>query len=58
MREGIETKYKILLAEALEEVEVMKNDIDKRDVYAHERFVEPMLDYMVEDFVKSRATLR
>ena len=26
----------------------------KREVYAHEKFVEPMLDYIVEDFVNSR----
>ena len=54
IREGIETKYKLLLAQALKEVEVLKNSIGKREVYAHDRFVEPMLDYIVEDFVKSR----
>ncbi|MBP8056845.1 MAG: type I restriction endonuclease subunit R [Chloroflexi bacterium] len=54
IREGIETKYKLLLEQALREVEVLKNSIEKREVYAHERFVEPMLDYVVEDFVKSR----
>ncbi len=54
IREGIETKYKLLLAQALKEVEVLKGAVDKREVYAHEKFVEPMLDYIVEDFVNSR----
>lgn len=54
IREGIETNYKIQLAQALKEVEVLKGDVSKRDIYAHERFVEPMLDYIIQDFIKSR----
>lgn len=54
IREGIETKYKLLLAQALKEVEILKGDADKRVVYSHDTFVEPMLDYIVEDFIKSR----
>jgi type I restriction enzyme R subunit len=54
IREGIETKYKIQLEQALKEVEVSKGNVERRVVYSHERFVEPMLDYIVEDFVKSR----
>jgi len=54
IREGIETKYKIQLQQALKEVEILKGSTDKRAVYAHKKFVEPMLDYIVEDFLKSR----
>ena len=54
IREQIETSYKIRLAQALKEIEILKGDADKRVVYAHEKFVEPMLDYIVEDFVSSR----
>lgn len=54
IREQIETSYKIRLAQALREIEILKGDADKRVVYAHEKFVEPMLDYIVEDFVNSR----
>jgi len=54
IREGIETNYKIQLEEALKQVEILKGDVDKRVIYAHEKFVEPMLDYIVEDFRKSR----
>ncbi|MFH0773446.1 MAG: type I restriction endonuclease [bacterium] len=54
IREGIETNYRIQLDEALKEVEVLKGNIDKRLIYAHEKFVEPMLDYIIQDFTKSR----
>jgi len=54
VREGIETQYKIQLEEALKEIEVLKGDLDKKAVYAHRKFCEPMLNYIVEDFQKSR----
>lgn len=54
IREGIETKYKIQLEQALKQIEILEGDIDKRSVYAHEKFAEPMLDYIVQDFIKSR----
>ncbi len=54
IREGIETKYKLLLAQALKEIEILKGDADKRVIYSHDKFVEPMLDYIVEDFINSR----
>ncbi len=54
IREDIETSYKIQLQEALKEVEILKGDADKRIIYAHAKFVEPMLDYIVQDFLKSR----
>ena len=57
IREGIETGYKVQLKKTLEELEVLKGSGNKKFVYAHARFVEPMLDYIVEDFVKSRIRL-
>jgi type I restriction enzyme, R subunit len=57
IREGIETKYKTQLQEALREVEILKGDVDKSEIYAHEKFVSPMLDYIVEDFTQSRIRL-
>ena len=57
IREEIETKYKILLQEALNKIEILRGDISKRLVYSHENFVEPMLDYIIEDFEKSRTTM-
>jgi len=55
IREGIETNYRIQLEKALKQVEILKGDVEKRAIYSHKKFVEPMLDYIVQDFTKSRA---
>lgn len=57
IREGIETNYRIQLEQALKEVEILKGDIDKRLIFAHEKFAEPMLDYIIRDFINSRIRL-
>lgn len=57
IREEIATHYKISLQQALAEVEVQQGDIDKKLIYAHPTFVEPMLDYIITDFQKSRGAL-
>ncbi len=54
IREGIETNYRMQLEQALKEIKLLKGDADRRVIFSHTRFVEPMLDYIVEDFVKSR----
>jgi type I restriction enzyme, R subunit len=57
IREEIETSYKLTLQKALEEIEVLKGNSDKNEVYAHHKFVEPMLDYIVQDFEKMRISM-
>lgn len=57
IREEIETSYKLTMKKALEDIEILKGDGDKKIVYAHEKFVEPMLDYIVQDFEKARVTM-
>jgi len=57
IREEIATNYKLSLREALAAVELQQGDIDRKLIYAHPRFVEPMLDYIVRDFEKSRSAL-
>lgn len=57
IREEISTQYKIELQTALEEAEVKMGDVDRKLIYAHPSFVEPMLTYIVNDFEKSRGTL-
>ena len=54
IREEIETSYKLTLQKALEEIEILKDNADKKTVYAHSKFVEPMLDYIVKDFESAR----
>ncbi len=57
IREEIETSYKLTLKKALEEIEILKGDAEKKIVYAHPKFVEPMLDYVVQDFESARITM-
>ncbi len=57
IREEIATNYKLSLQEALAAVELQQGDIDLNLIYAHPSFVEPMLDYIVRDFEKSRSAL-
>ncbi|RBA24561.1 type I restriction endonuclease subunit R [Herminiimonas fonticola] len=57
IREEIATNYKLTLQEALAAVELQQGDIDRNLIYAHPKFVEPMLDYIVRDFEKSRSAL-
>ena len=57
IREEIETSYKLTMQQALEEIEILKGDAEKKIVYAHQKFVEPMLDYIVHDFEKARIAM-
>tara|TARA_B100000989_G_scaffold14453_1_gene9621 strand:+ start:599 stop:3646 length:3048 start_codon:yes stop_codon:yes gene_type:complete len=57
IREEIETSYKLTLQEALKEIKVLEGNADKKTVYSHEKFVEPMLKYIVEDFERSRISM-
>ena len=54
IREEIETKYKLQLQETLAQIKVLKGMQKRTLVYAHPKFVEPMLDYIIDDFEKSR----
>ncbi|PIT12285.1 restriction endonuclease subunit R [Snodgrassella alvi] len=57
IREEIATHYKMALQKALEEAEIQQGDVDKKFIYAHPSFVDPMLDYIIADFQKSRGAL-
>lgn len=57
IREEIATNYKLVLQQALEKVEIQQGDIEKKLIYSHPNFVEPMLDYIIQDFEKSRGAL-
>ncbi|ASV29724.1 type I restriction endonuclease subunit R [Maribacter cobaltidurans] len=54
IREDIETEYQIKLKAALDSIDIKKGDTDRKLVYAHPSFVEPMLEYIVNDFEKFR----
>lgn len=54
IREGIETLYKEKLNGALEEIRSALSDSKDRDVFAHERFTTPLVEYIVKDFKESK----
>jgi type I restriction enzyme R subunit len=57
IREEIETQYKLSMQKLLAEIDIIKGDGDKRKVFAHKRFIQPMLDYIISDLEKARLTV-
>lgn len=55
MREDIETSYKETLQAVHEEIQ--KGSIEKKEIYAHPRYVSPMLDFILDDFTRAREIL-
>jgi len=54
LREEIETSYKEQVRGIIREIKIKTGDINKKDLYAHEKFVSPMLKYITNDFISSR----
>lgn len=54
LREEIETTYKEKVNRVISDIRVQLGDINKKDLYAHEKFVAPMLTYIIKDFKDSR----
>lgn len=54
LREEIETSYKEQIRGIIKDIKVQAGDISKRELYAHEKFVTPMLKYITDDFISSR----
>ena len=52
MREDIETSYKDNLRSINEEIQ--RGDLSKEDIFAHPHYVDPMLDFIIEDFNRAR----
>ncbi|MCX6061813.1 MAG: DEAD/DEAH box helicase family protein [Campylobacterales bacterium] len=57
IREEIESRYKLQLQQVLADIEVQQGDVENKFVYAHKSFVTPMLEYIINDFDKSRIRL-
>ena len=54
IREDIETEYKIQLEKILNDLDIKKGDIDKKELYSHPSYVAPLLKYIVEDLERFR----
>ena len=57
IREGIETTYKKKQQKALEEIEMLKGSLDKKEMYAHPKYVSALVEYITDDFRKSRIAM-
>ena len=54
IREEIATRYRMQLQQALADIEIQQGGIEKKALYAHPRFAEALLGYILDDFVQSR----
>lgn len=54
IHEGIETRYKENLQQALQNIQIKDKDLAIKEIYAHKKFVEPMLDYIAQDLKTAR----
>ncbi|GHV07120.1 DEAD/DEAH box helicase [Campylobacterota bacterium] len=58
LREEIETSYKDKMKQVMKDIEnalrVKLGTLQRQELYAHPKFVSPMLDYILTDFVNSR----
>lgn len=53
LREAIETKFRTEINQVYDEI-VKQGEFTKSQIFAHKKFVEPLVDYIVTDFKKSR----
>ncbi|HEY5125311.1 MAG TPA: type I restriction endonuclease [Ignavibacteria bacterium] len=53
IREAIETKFRAEINQVYEEI-VKQGEFTKNQVFSHHKFVEPLVNYIIEDFKKSR----
>lgn len=57
MREGIRTEYRVQMQGVLESIRTLERSIQREDLYAHEKYVQPLVQYIVEDFTQARVRL-
>lgn len=57
MREGIRTEYRVQMQGVLESIRTLERSIQREDLYAHEKYVQPLVQYIVEDFKQARVRL-
>jgi type I restriction enzyme R subunit len=53
LREAIETKFRAEINHVYDEI-VKQGEFTKSQIFAHQKFVEPLVDYIISDFKKSR----
>lgn len=54
IREEIEGKFKMEMKDLMEQIKVLHGEIPKAKIYAHPKFAEPLLDYIITDLIQFR----
>lgn len=54
IREEIRGNFRMHMQEVMDQIKVLQGDIKKSDLYAHPKFTEPLLDYIVKDLIQFR----
>ncbi len=57
IREGILTEYRTKMQSILENIKAQKGSFKGKNAYAHPKYVEALVDYIVSDFKRSRIAL-
>jgi type I restriction enzyme R subunit len=57
IREGVQTTYRKKLQSALAEIEMLKGSISKKELYSHPKYVSAMVEYIVDDFKRSKIAM-
>lgn len=58
IREQIEGNFKMEMKEVMDQIKILQGDISTRQIYAHPKFAQPLLDYIVNDLIKFRRDLQ
>lgn len=54
IREGIKTEYRMTLVSALDGIKAIKGSLPRKELYAHEAYVRPLVRYIIQDFTQCR----
>ncbi len=49
IREAISTTYKMQMKDVMQQIQVLQGEISKSEIFAHPKFVAPMLEYIIKD---------
>ena len=52
IREEIEGAFSLKMQKVMEQIKVLKGEIQAKEIYAHERFAKPLLDYITNDLIQ------
>lgn len=57
LREPVKIEFRLKMQEVLRDLKEVKTLVDMEKVYAHKSYVDPLCDYIVDDYLKSQIAL-